>query len=105
MRATIARSPNTNAEVSSFRAAARLIFASISEARWQNIAMKARNITEYSHKLDTTLVHIATIITTTIMIMAAQAVAFDCLIFIISVPYLKSFSPYGFPLSPVIVTK
>lgn len=74
-----AKTPNNMAAVSNFFEAAALILYSSNAARWQNIAMNARKSTEYSQIDDTTLVHIATMITITMTVIAPQAALVDFL--------------------------
>ena len=102
IRAMTVRAEKIKAQVSNFFEAATLIFISNRDMRWQKIAMKAKKIVEYSQMLETTRVHIATIITITMITMAPQLNAFE---FFKDINYLYNLNPYGVPLSPVTVRK
>ena len=77
MSAATASTPKIPAMLSSFLHAEGLIFKRRKDIRWQNTAMKAKKITEYSQIEETTRVHITTITTMTIRIIDHQLACFD----------------------------
>lgn len=102
IRARIASTEKTIAQISNFFDADALILRRRSDIRWQKIAIKAKKMVEYSQMLETTWVQIATIITITMIIMAPQLIALE---FLNDINYLYNLNPYGVPLSPLTVRK